>query len=130
VNDEGEIRRTIAEYCQYMDERRFEEWSRLFAEDARFQTTRQRGAILSLILGEELATVPDLFRKHVATNLIIDLDGDSAHVVSDLVLFERHDGGPWILRFGKYADKMVRQGKRWLFQERQVIWTANGLEEN
>jgi len=25
---------------------------------------------------------------------------------------------------------MVRQGKRWLFQERQVIWTANGLEEN
>lgn len=128
MNDEGEIRRTIAEFGQYLDERRFEDWSQLFTEDATFEGRKDRSAILALILGAELATMPALFRKHVTSNVIINLDGDKANVVSDLVLFERLGDGPWIFRFGKYVDDMVRSGGRWLFMERQLSWTANGLD--
>jgi 3-phenylpropionate/cinnamic acid dioxygenase small subunit len=128
MNDEAEIRRTLAEFGQYLDERRFDEWSQLFAEDAIFMRLQRRDAIRSFMLGEELATMPELFRKHVTSNLVIKLEGDRAHVESDLVLFERLGGGPWILRFGKYIDDMVRDVDRWRIQERQLSWTANGLD--
>jgi len=126
MNDEGEIRRTLAEFGQFLDERRFDEWAQLFTEDATFMGVQPRGEILTMMLGGELATIPELFRKHVTSNAVIRLDGARAHVESDLVLFERLAEAPWIFRFGRYIDDFVRED-RWRFHERQLIWTANGL---
>jgi len=127
---ESQIRRTIARFAQYLDERRFAEWSELFTQDAVFQHLTGRGAILAFMRAEELATMPDLFRKHVTTNLIITLGANEAHVESDLVLHERLGKQPWILRMGKYIDDMVPgPGGRWLFASRQLEWTANGLDK-
>jgi 3-phenylpropionate/cinnamic acid dioxygenase small subunit len=126
LSDEGEIRRTLAEFGQYLDQRRFEEWAALFTEDATFQHLERRQVILDFMLTEELATIPELFRKHDTTNVVITLSGDTAHVESDLVLFERLGNRPWEFRFGKYIDEFVRED-RWLFANRQLHWTANGL---
>ena len=128
MSAEESIRRSIAAFGQYLDERRFEEWSSLFTEDAVFQHVRTRSEILAFMLGEELATIPELFRKHLTSNLIIDVNGNKAHVESDLVLFERMGELPWVFRFGKYLDDMVCIGEQWLFQNRQLVWTADGLE--
>jgi hypothetical protein len=40
MDDKEQIRRTIAEFCQYLDEPRFEEWSALIGEDATFQQVK------------------------------------------------------------------------------------------
>jgi 3-phenylpropionate/cinnamic acid dioxygenase small subunit len=127
MSDEDGIRRTLAAFGQCLDERRFDEWSQLFLEDAVFLHLRGRATILKFMLGEELATIPELFRKHVTENAIITVDGDRAHVESDLVLFERLGEGSWVFRFGKYLDEMTLHDGRWLFAERQLVWTANGL---
>jgi hypothetical protein len=127
---EEQIRRTIAQFAQYLDERRFAEWGELFTQDGVFQHLTGRGAILAFMRGGELATMPDLFRKHVTTNLVITLGEDAAHVESDLVLHERLGQQAWILRMGKYIDDMVPgPGGRWLFARRQLEWTANGLDK-
>jgi len=126
LGDEGEIRRTLAEFGQYLDERRFDEWAALFTEEATFQHLTRRSEILAFMLQDELATIPELFRKHDTTNIVITLNGDQAHVESDLVLVERLGDNPWDFRFGKYIDEMVRED-RWLFANRQLLWTANGL---
>ncbi len=126
---EHEIRRTIAEFAQYLDERRWVEWSELFTEQATFQHLSGRAAILAFMQGEELATMPELFRKHVTTNLVITISDADAQVDSDLVLHERLGEGPWILRMGRYTDVLVPvAGGRWRFSDRQLAWTANGLD--
>ncbi len=52
-NDEDQVRRTLGEYSQWLDDGRFEEWSDLFAEDARLvlagKPTEGRAAIRALM---------------------------------------------------------------------------------
>jgi hypothetical protein len=121
------IRDTHARFCQYLDERRFGEWSELFALDGTFQGTVGRAEILAAIERGGLARRPRLLRKHVTANFIIGLDGDRARVESDLVLYEREGEGEFLVRLGKYTDRMVRTDGRWLFENRDLEWTANPL---
>jgi 3-phenylpropionate/cinnamic acid dioxygenase small subunit len=120
MSADDQIRHTFAEFCQYLDDRRFEDWANLFTEDGLFNTLSGRAAILEMIQGAELATDPDLSRKHVITNAIIDVDGDRAEAHCDLVMYDRHGDGPWTVRIGRYDDHLVRHGDRWLFAERQL----------
>jgi 3-phenylpropionate/cinnamic acid dioxygenase small subunit len=121
MSDEEGIRRTIAEFCQFLDDRRFEDWSNLFTEAGEFQDLKGRAEILRYILGDQLATIPELKRKHTISNIIIDVSGDEATAVSDLVIFDRMGDEPWIYRVGDYTDHLVREGGRWLFAKRQLV---------
>lgn len=123
------IRDTHARFCMYLDERRFAEWAALFAVDGTFQGIRTRAAILAAIERGGLARRPQLIRKHITANFIIDLDGDRAGVESDLVLYEREGEGEFLIRTGKYTDRMVREGERWLFENRDLEWIANPLAD-
>jgi SnoaL-like domain len=118
-----QIRRTIAQFAHYLDERRWAEWGELFTDDATILHLSGRSSILAFMQAEELGTMPDLFRKHDTTNLIITSSGTEAAVVSDLILHE------WLLRMGKYTDRLVPapDGRR-LFADRRLAWTANGLD--
>jgi hypothetical protein len=127
LNDEAMIRDTHARFCQYLDERRFVEWSELFAPEGTFQGIRTRDEILAAIERGGLARRPELLRKHITANFIIGLDGDRADVESDLILYEREGEGEFLIRTGKYTDRMVREGERWLFENRDLEWTANAL---
>jgi hypothetical protein len=127
VNDEESIRRTLARFCHYLDERRFAELSDLFVPDGRFGRATGRSAILAMMTRGGLASSSDLFRKHLTGNVVIELEDDIAAVDSDLVLFERRGEQPWELRFGAYRDTLTRVEHQWLFAARQLTWTANGL---
>ncbi len=127
TTDEESIGRTLAEFCQFLDGRRFREWSELFTEDGEFGGSTQRKGrqtIYDMISTAELATKPELQRKHTVGNIVIHVDGDAASVESDLVMFDRTNDGPWTIRVGKYTDRMVRQDGRWLFANRQLEWIA------
>jgi 3-phenylpropionate/cinnamic acid dioxygenase small subunit len=126
VSDEEQIRRTLAEFCVLLDERRFLEWSDLFTDDGIFCEHVTREAIFTWISGDQLAREPDLHRKHTVHNAIIDVDGDEARVTCDLVMFDKAGDKPWFILTGKYTDHLVRDGGRWRFKNRQLALVALG----
>jgi hypothetical protein len=126
MSDEEQIRRTLAEFCVFLDERRFREWSDLFTADGVFCEHVTRDAIFTWISGDQLAREPDLCRKHTVHNPIIDIHGDDAHVSCDLVMFDKAPGKPWFILTGKYTDLLVRDGGRWRFKNRQLALVARG----
>jgi ketosteroid isomerase-like protein len=124
--DAERIRNLLAAFCQHLDARRFKEWSETFAEDGIFGARRGRAAIYESILAGELALNPQLQRKHAVVNAVINVDGDAATSVSDLVMFDSLADGPWTIRVGRYTDRLRRTGDRWLFSERQLQWIDAG----
>ncbi len=130
MTDEEGVRRTLARFCQYLDDRRFAEFSGLFMPDAVFGRASGREAIHELTAGGGLARNPELFRKHLTGNVVVDVQDERAEATSDLVMFERVGDEPWQLRFGVYHDVLVKHGDAWLFASRQLTWTANGLRRN
>jgi 3-phenylpropionate/cinnamic acid dioxygenase small subunit len=123
MSDEDQIRNTLARFCQTLDDRRFVEWSETFTEDGVFGRSDGRAAILKMIQGGELATQPELRRKHTVTNAFIEVHGDTADASSDLVMLDQVSGGPWTIRVGRYTDKLARQPSgAWLFTRRQLDW--------
>jgi 3-phenylpropionate/cinnamic acid dioxygenase small subunit len=120
MSDHDQIRQTFAQFCQFLDDRRFEDWAGLFTEDGVFNQLKGRAAIFNMISQAELASEPSLSRKHVITNAIIDVDGDEARSVSDLVMYDRRGDSAWTVKIGKYQDRLVRHGDRWLLADRQL----------
>jgi SnoaL-like domain len=121
VTDADQIRNTLARFCQYLDDRRFVEWSQTFAEDGRFGERVGRDTILKWIQGAELATRPELKRKHAVMNASVEIHGDRARSESDLVMFDQVGDGPWSIRVGRYTDELVRQPNgEWLFSTRNL----------
>jgi 3-phenylpropionate/cinnamic acid dioxygenase small subunit len=123
MSDEDRIRNTLAAFCQLLDDRRFEDWARTFTEDGVFGREHGRAEILRMIQGGELATRPELRRKHTVTNAIIEVRGDRAEATSDLVMFDRVGDAPWTIRVGRYHDTLARQPDgAWLFTSRRLEW--------
>lgn len=126
MSDEEQIRRTLAQFCVFLDERRFREWSELFTEDGVFCEHTGRAAIFAWISGDELATTPQLQRKHTVHNVLIDVEGDQARASADLVMFDKFGDKPWFILTGTYTDHLVRDGDRWRFKNRQLALLAAG----
>jgi len=121
MTDADEIRNTLARFCQCLDDRRFEEFSQTFTEDGAFNERVGRDTILKWIQGAELATRPELKRKHAVMNIIVNVQGDRAQATSDLVMFDQVESGPWAIRIGRYTDELVRQPTgAWLLSRRRL----------
>ncbi|HEX8969453.1 MAG TPA: nuclear transport factor 2 family protein [Chloroflexota bacterium] len=122
-----EVRRLLALYCVYLDDRRYEEWSHLFSDDAvwalggrEYRGPAQIKAYMDNLLRER----PLRRTKHLNTNLIIDLEGgEGGTVSSDFAMLAREGEAPWtIASFGRYSDRVVRRadGRGWQFTERRL----------
>ena len=125
--DDAEIRNTLAHICRLLDDRRFAEVGELFAPHGRMGRAAGRDQIVELLARGGLARTPSLFRKHLTGNIVVDVGHGTASTQSDLVMFERLGEDPWELRMGVYHDTLERIDGRWLFTDRQLTWTANGL---
>jgi hypothetical protein len=74
-----------------------------------------------MILSGELATMPELSRKHAIVNITIDVKGDRATTKCDLCMFDRLGAdAPWTLRVGRYDDQLVKVEGRWFFKHREL----------
>jgi 3-phenylpropionate/cinnamic acid dioxygenase small subunit len=121
MTDADEIRNTLARFCQCLDDRRFEEFSQTFTEDGSFNGRVGRATIFEWISGAELATRPELQRKHAVMNAIIKVQGDRAEATSDLVMFDQVGEAPWTIRVGRYTDELARQPTgEWLLSKRHL----------
>ena len=119
------IRETVAAYAQYADSGRFDEFAALFAPDGVLEVHGQdpvagRDAIRNYLggVGSGLArdtTVP-LIRHHVS-NLRIDLlSPTEARGACYFLAVTEHGLDHW----GRYRDRYVPDGDRWLFTHRFV----------
>ena len=119
------IRETVARYAHLVDRGRIDELVELFAEDATLEAGDRppaggRAAIRAFFMdtGERLATTSrrPLIRHHVSS-IVIDLEGpETATAESYFLAITERGPDHW----GRYRDRFVRRGSRWLFQHRRA----------
>ena len=120
--DKTEIHELLARYCFALDDERFDEMAGLFTEDGVWETAFGTGTGRAGIVAQAraLATSPRPRRVHLTTNIVIDLDGDTATVRSNWLLFQNGPQGPVIGSGGAYHDRLKKCGGHWFFQHRRI----------
>ena len=133
MDDYENIRRTIAEYAHYNDYKRvgdrremIEKLANLWTEDGVFVPGSHNDPIvghaaLQAFFMSPVTSRPADQRLHATVNSIIDIDGDDARVISDVVVFAPDTTGWRLHEVAHYYDKLVRRGDRWLFSDRRVV---------
>jgi 3-phenylpropionate/cinnamic acid dioxygenase small subunit len=126
MTDAEQVRRLLALYCQLMDDRRYEEWSQLFAADgvwalggAEYRGPAEARAFMDRLLRER----PERRTKHLCTNIVIELDGAGGTATSAYAVLAREGDGAWsVVSLGHYRDRLVRRadGAGWQFAERRL----------
>lgn len=122
MQDKDEIRELLARYCFHLDAEEFEAMAALFTPDGMWETAFGTGRGRDGIIAQarSIASGPRPRRVHLTTNIVIDLDGDSATVRSNWVLFQNTPSGPAIGSGGTYFDHVVKQDGQWLFRHRRI----------
>lgn len=125
LEEKDAIREVLAEYCFRLDGGRFAEMAELFTADGTWQTAfgaaTGRQAIADFAAGlRARGPQPRPRAIHHVTNVVIALDGDSAHVRSNWTTVENSPAGPKIGSGGAYDDDMVKEGGRWYFRRRTI----------
>jgi len=120
MTDQEAIRRTIAQYAHFCDDGRFDEWADLYTDDCRFsvmgQTYEGREATKAFIVKGQ---PPEQRGKHVCFNSVIDVDGDRALARTDYLFLNKEMA---VTNAGRYHDVLVRDGARWRFAERRIVF--------
>lgn len=126
LEDREAIRLVLRDYGRLLDERRFDEFGRLFTEDGLYiagPTTRGPSAIADglrrTFAGNSLGLAEPNF--HVLFNERITLAGAKA-VASSQSFFVAPgaDGAPRIVMMASYEDELVKTANGWRFAKRVV----------
>jgi 3-phenylpropionate/cinnamic acid dioxygenase small subunit len=126
MTDPEQVRRLLALYCQLLDDRRYNEWSQLFAADGVWALggREYRGpAEVRAYMEQLIRDRPRWRTKHLCTNIAMELDGPHGSVTSDYALCARDGDVPWsVANFGRYEDRIVRRadGAGWQFAQRRL----------
>ena len=119
------VRDTIARYAHCADSGRFEEMVQLFTEDGVMEIDgrepmRGRAAILSFLgsVKKSLAqgAANPYIRHHVSSVQIEIVSAAEASSASYFLAITEHGPDHW----GRYRDRLVPVGERWLFAHRRV----------
>jgi len=125
--DIEEIRALLVTYGQTLDDRKWDEYSQLFAHDGAwigaFGEVRGPTAIHDAMV-KAFATLPNEPGKrnfHVLTNFLINVDGDHASAWSRwMFMVTGADNRASPQYSGRYEDELVRENGRWRFHKRVV----------
>ena len=123
AGDHDDIRNLLAQYCQLLDDGRFDEWLELFAADIEFVVMgmHQQGH-------EELrafivpAQQPDARGKHMLSEPCIEVDGALGAATTDFAWVSKAGE---IGQSGRYHDRLVKEADRWRFQRREIVFTGD-----
>jgi uncharacterized protein (TIGR02246 family) len=118
------IREVLGTYCFHLDSGNFEAMAALFTEDGTWHTDFGKGigrtGIVEHARSLRKGGAPRPRGVHLTTNIVIELNGDRATVRSNWIVAQNTDTGPKVSSAGGYADDMVKQDGRWLFQCRTI----------
>jgi len=124
LEDKDAIRELLARYCFLLDGYKLKEFAALFTADgewiSRNGNAKGPEAIERLLRGLVPEPAPGKRRKHLTTNILIELTGDSATVVSNFLVVRDSEAGPVIAVAGTYDDAVVRTAEGWKFKSRRL----------
>jgi 3-phenylpropionate/cinnamic acid dioxygenase small subunit len=124
VADKDAIRELLARYCFLLDGYKLKEFAALFTADGEWISRNGQAAgpeaIERLLRGLVPEPAPGKRRKHFTTNILVDLAGDSATVVSNFLVVRDSAAGPVIAVAGTYDDTVVRTNEGWKFKSRRL----------
>jgi 3-phenylpropionate/cinnamic acid dioxygenase small subunit len=124
LEDKDAIRELLARYCFLLDGFRLTEFAALFTADgewiSRNGNATGRDAIERLLRGLVPEPAPGRRRKHLTTNIVIELAGDRASVTSNFLVVRHSEAGPAIAVAGTYDDTVVKTGGEWKFKSRKL----------
>jgi hypothetical protein len=125
IEEKDAIREVLAEYCFALDGGRYDDMAALFTEngtwDTAFGAATGRAAIAAQARDIRVRAGDSRPRAvHLTTNIVITLAGEQAGVRSNWTVVQNSPQGPKIGSGGGYADQMVKQGGKWLFQVRKI----------
>ncbi len=120
----------LAEYCFLLDGHELVALAALFELGgswiSRNGEATGRDAIADFLSRLVPAPAPGTRRKHLTTNIIIGIDGQSAHVKSNFLVIRDTPAGPVVAVAGTYRDVVVSSGGQWLFRRRELFHDIAG----
>ena len=120
---ENDVRRTLAEYCQTLDDGRFDEWAGLFTDDVAFTVMGHRlegpDAVRAFV--EPTQQAADRGR-HMLSEPVIDIDGDTARATTDYAFIAQNHR---IMSAGRYHDVLRRESGRWRIAVREIVFLGD-----
>lgn len=128
MSDRTAIEELVARYTHAYDFDRIDEMKAFFTEDATMTMRIGDGDLIGPFEGRDaiVQMMKDAHdgqtdrRKHVSSNLAVDVDGDTATALSYLTLLSVEDGQLRTLSVGSYEDDLLRQDDQWLFSRRHI----------
>jgi hypothetical protein len=122
--DKDSIRELLARYCFLLDGFRLGEFAALFTADGEWISRNGQATgpedIERLLRGLVPEPAPGRRRKHFTANIIVELAGDSAKVISNFLVVRDSETGPAIAVAGTYDDTLVRTADGWKFKSRSL----------
>ena len=121
---------TLLDYCQFVDEKRLDEFAALFTEDCYFDeggVYEGRAAVLRLV--GKLVSGFARMSHHLSNIRVWSTGPTEAEALSYIYAWhERNDGSQFEI-WGRYVDVLTHDGDRWLFQRRVVqMQGSKGIE--
>lgn len=127
LEDREAIRLLLRDYGLLLDQRRFDDFGRLFAADGEYvsagSTTRGpveiADSLRRIMAGNPLNIAEPNY--HVLFNERIELHGDRAGATSQsFFVAPGADGAPQLIMMASYEDQLVRTAEGWRFARRVV----------
>jgi SnoaL-like domain len=138
MDAEREILRTLYTFAHSIDHGPPDVWVDCFTEDGVFEVRRRAGTAASFVVSgrDELqpfaeghSRAPEVWRKHVLVEPLIEIDGDAATCLSYMFGLSDQGGRPTLGVFGRYRDRLARcSDGRWRIRER-IAETESRLDE-
>jgi hypothetical protein len=130
LEDREAIRHLLERYIELNESRDYRAYSRLFASNGELKL-RRGGAtgpeniyqFMQTNFGAPLSATSMLRNAaHILSNVVIEVDGDTASARSRWALLSpaKEDGAPRVAQSGFYTDKLVREKGEWKFLQRVV----------
>jgi ketosteroid isomerase-like protein len=117
MSNEDAIRRTVARYTRLFDAKAWDELATIFTEDAVIVSRRGTFAGRAAVIGDLKNAMTSAYHGMLfASNVVIDVTGDSATAVSDFLEIEDRA----ILAAGTYVDALVMSGHDWLLSRKEI----------
>jgi|UPI000037F13E ketosteroid isomerase-like protein len=126
LEDKDKIHDLLSSFCDNMDLQRFDEFAALFTEDGVFYADdvgqpKGRAAIRAFAEGILPVEGEGPKRKHIMTNVFVNVDGDTARSNSTFIMVRESASEIVIAAAGRYEDELARDNGVWRFKTRRLI---------